>query len=156
MSKTILHKDAVLIRTAPVNLEMFVVINHKGQYCRNRDYNDTSWTDDIKKAKIYTKIGPARSTITWYSSNIPDMPMPMLGVLPIRECRIVDESVRVESAKITKERRELEYQIKRAQRDLEKAQSNLGTAHSNAISSAKKAQDRLADLALKMEALKRK
>lgn len=155
MSKPIIHKDAVIISALPIDLEMFTVINNKGQYFRAKGYGGggETWVDDIKKAKIYGKVGPARSLVTWFANHHPKYPTPKIGVLLATQCIIVDESVRVNNAKVSKEKKELQAAISLAKRELQSAENKLKSAHKNADDAAKAAAEKLNALQTKMNNL---
>ena len=48
-----------------MNLELYVVRNKEGKYFRTKGYSGygDTWVDDIQKAKVYPKIGQARSRL---------------------------------------------------------------------------------------------
>lgn len=158
MPKNLLDKDAVILKTIPIELEMYVVINDKGQFFRAKGYSGggNTWVDDIKKAKIYGKIGPARSTVTWFANAWPQFPPAKIGVLCINECKIVDESMRVEKAKIKKEKAETQQALARAKRELEDAQAKVISAQRNAEAIANKAAETYGALEDKMKKLNQK
>lgn len=67
-------------------LEFFVVRSSSGQFFRSKgqNYSRSSWVDDIKDAKVYTKIGPAKAQATWWTHNFPDFGVPDVVVLEAR------------------------------------------------------------------------
>lgn len=67
-------------------LEFFVVRSSSGQFFRSKgqNYSRSSWVDDIKDAKVYTKIGPAKAQATWWTRNFPDFGVPDVVVLEAR------------------------------------------------------------------------
>lgn len=148
MPKNVLDKDAIILQVIPIALEMYVVINDNGQFFHAVGYGGygMTWVDDIKDAKIYGKLGPARSRVTWFSSNYPKFSTPKIGVLSITECKIVDETVRVHRSIVAKKKAEVNRQLFDAQQNFERAQAEVASAQRNAESAASKAAAELAIL----------
>lgn len=75
-------------------LSLYAVRNKKGQYFKNIGYggHGKSWVDSLDKARIYTKIGQARSRVTWWAENFPDYGAPELIELVIEKINVVDDS----------------------------------------------------------------
>ena len=67
-------------------LEFFVVRSSSGQFFRSKgqSYSRSSWVADIRDAKVYTKIGPAKAQATWWTKNFPDFGVPDVVVLEAR------------------------------------------------------------------------
>lgn len=117
-----------------INLEFFAVRNSSGQYFHNVGYGGygKSWVDDLSKAKIYTKIGQARSRVTWFSRNHPEYPMPVIIKIIANRAVVLDETERVKKAILSKQRTEIRREeesakqsIKYAEEDLKRAQEKL-------------------------------
>ena len=152
MPKSLLDKDAEIVEVKPIQMEMYVVINHKGQYFRAKGYGGggQSWVDDIGKAKIYGRIGPARSTVTFFSNDL-KYPKPMIGVLGINTCTIVDESARVEKVKNAKESKILKRALAVAEKELASAMAKVNSAQRNAEAAASKAAEKVGDIQRKLK-----
>lgn len=80
-------------------LEVYVVRNSEGQWLRSKGYGGSgkTWVDDLQQARLYTKIGPARGRVTWFTKNYPDYPMPDLVKLTVTQMEVItSEKERVE------------------------------------------------------------
>jgi len=112
----------------------YAVRNSDGQYFRAKGYGGggASWVDTIEKAKIYPKIGTARSRVTWFANNHPSYPTPVIVKLVVTRTEVIDEKERVAKAKENKKKRmhqrevrQKQFALESAQRDLERAQERL-------------------------------
>jgi hypothetical protein len=128
-------------------LALFAVQNNQGQWFRAKGFggHGNTWVDDFQKAKVYPKIGQARSRITFFATNYPTYPAPKLVKLVISEVMVIDETDRVEKAKKKRVNREArqelrrkQYSLKLAQDDLERAQKRLQEASTAASHSVLK------------------
>ena len=88
-------------------LELYVVRNKEGKYLRSKGYGGygPSWVDELQKAKIYPRIGPARSQVTFWTNNYPGFGTPEIVVLTVTASQVLNEEERVKKA-ITKAKRE--------------------------------------------------
>ncbi len=59
-------------------LTFYVVRSKDGKYLRSKGYGGygQSWVDDIKKAKVWNKIGPANAQVTWWARSYPEYGIP--------------------------------------------------------------------------------
>lgn len=101
------------------DLELYVVRNQDGKFFRAKGINGSgeSWVDDLKRARIYAKIGPARSCVTFFSKSKSYDP-PAILKLTIVGAEIVNDSkhrrkVKVREANFKKQQeiREIESRI---------------------------------------------
>lgn len=127
----------VIDMSTPIDFAVYAVANADGQYFRAKGYGGegATWVDDIVKAKIYPRIGQARSRITYFANHFPSYPVPHLVKLKITELEILDEDERVEKAKLKKikekemkEIRRKQWAVDQAKRDLANAQQRLNQA----------------------------
>jgi hypothetical protein len=118
-------------------LELYAVRNQEGQWFRRKGYGGygKTWVDDFKLARIYSKIGPARAIVSFFTNRWPEYGVPDLVVLKINEVVVLDESARVSQVKEKKkkeeERREIrqkEWELERATKALEEAQARFAIA----------------------------
>ena len=119
------------------DLVVYVVRSSTGKFFRAKGYAGyagygSTWVDDINSAKIYGKIGPARSRVTWFTNNYPNYPIPDLIKLTVSNIEVIDESARVNKAIADKQKREAlreerdaKEQISIAERELQKAKLKL-------------------------------
>jgi hypothetical protein len=114
-------------------IELYAVRNSQGQWFRAKGYGGygESWTDTFARARVYSKIGPARATISFFA-NSNKYPSPDLVRLCVTKVEVIDESERVEKVKLAKRKREAlqkkwdsEQQLKRAQQALDKAKADI-------------------------------
>lgn len=113
-----------------INLTLYAVRNKEGKWFRSKGMNGygESWVEDINKAKIYPKIGQARSRVTYWSNAFPKYGIPDLVKINATSFEIVEETTRVNKAKERKEKQEKERALRQKQRDLEYAQRQLKEA----------------------------
>jgi len=111
-------------------LELYAVRNQDGQWFRRRGYGGygESWTDDIRKATIYQKIGQARSRVTFWATNYPDYGVPQLVKFTVSGAVVLDEEERVKKADEKKKIAKARHEARWAKAQLEQAQQQLQTA----------------------------
>jgi len=110
-------------------LELYVVVNNKGQFFRAKGYGGggQNWVDDIRKAKIYGKLGPARSTVTYFSQD-PKYPVPIIAKLKVDGYEVLDEKERVKKVLDKKKKEKEEREVRQAQSNLKSAEAALKRA----------------------------
>lgn len=91
------------------DLEFFAVRNQDGLWFRNKGYNGTgaNWVDSLKKARVYSRIGPAKGVITWYVNHSPELPALQLFKFTVSATEIVDLNLKAVKT------REIKNEIKR-------------------------------------------
>lgn len=104
---------------------LYAIKNESGQWFRKGRYG---FVDDFSKARIYTKIGQARSIVTRYSGQVPCH----LVKLVISEQVDVYERDRIEKIKqkellrrLNWDKKQKEQQLESAKRDFERAKEQL-------------------------------
>lgn len=119
------------------NLKLYAVRNSEGQWFHRKGYGGygNTWVEKFSQARIYTRIGHARAIVSFFANNYKGYPPPELVCLHVGEIEVIDETERVEKAKRKKEaeeeRREIairEYNLQKAQQDLEDAKRRLAAA----------------------------
>lgn len=109
-------------------LKLYAIQNKSGQWFRSKgiDGYGKSWVDDLEKAKIYTKIGPARSQVTFWANNFPEYGIPKLIELQVSNLIDLHEEERVNKAiqkikktEIEREKRHQKYLKEQAQRKID-------------------------------------
>ncbi len=117
-----------------MNLKLYIVVNQEGKYFRAKGMNGhgDSWIDDIQRARIYTKLGPARSVVSFFASKYPTFGIPNIHELNIASTTVLDETKRVEKIVKNKIKAEekyaklrLEHELRYAEQVAEKALENL-------------------------------
>lgn len=133
------------ITEIPVSLKepllLYVIRNSSGQFYRAKGYNSSyksCWVDDINQAKSYSKIGPARSIVTFFTKNYSGFPQPDLIKLIVREAVIMDETDRVKTtidkmkrAEAARKIKNAEYNKRLAEERIQKAKKDLEAAEKN-------------------------
>lgn len=102
------------------SLELYVVTNQNGQFFRAKGYGGIgdSWVDDIKKAKVYTRLGQARSRVTWFAKNYSSYGIPKIIKLIVTNTEEINEENRVKKSidnkikqDLIREKKNKEYRI---------------------------------------------
>lgn len=113
-----------------VDLKLYIVRNSEGKYFRSKGYGGygETWVDDINKAKIYGKIGQARSRVSWFYNNYPEYGVAEILELSNFTATTIKEEDRVLKQKRKKETAKLNRNKLAAQRKVELAQQQLKEA----------------------------
>jgi len=114
------------------SIEIYVIQDDKGYYFPAKNYKGHNWTDDIKFARIYTKLPPARTIVTQTSKQYPDKPIPVILKMAAFVTEVMNETERVKEAKekIINEKQMQEvnnakWKLKQAEKDLQKAEEQM-------------------------------
>lgn len=122
---------------------VYVVRNSEGKFFRAKGfggYGDT-WVADIIQAKIYGKITPARSRVSFFSLHYPQYPRPVILrlKLSLETAEVVDETERIQKVINRRDNKRKSNEIywakkklKQAQEDFDKAQQRLQQETANA------------------------
>lgn len=104
------------------DIEFYAVQNAAGQYYRAKGLGGTGdrWVSELKRARIYSRIGPARSQVTHFSRD-PKYPPPKLIRLIVSKLEVVDETERIKKSKATRERRTAKWEADRMEWELANA-----------------------------------
>ena len=81
-------------------LTFYIVKSKDGKYFRSKGYSGygQSWVEDVKSAKVYQKIGPARAQVTFWAMEYPLYGIPDIVELTVTGTNVLDESDRVNKA----------------------------------------------------------
>ena len=114
-------------------MELYIVRNPSGQFFAGG--SEDPWTDEMKDARIYQRLGPARSQVSWWANRYPEMGIPDILKLNVDSYTVLDETARVikqREAKNIKEAKQKErrdaFRLQTAQRNYEKAKAALEEA----------------------------
>jgi hypothetical protein len=119
-------------------LIQYAVINENNEFYVNWGYRASApnWTSDINNAKLYKSPGGARNLITSYGKQLPGKILPNLAVISSSGVLVVDETLRVEKAKMRQQKIEderelcqIKDQIKRAKENEQRAKEDLKKAN---------------------------
>lgn len=117
-----------------MNLKVYIVVNQEGKFFRAKGMNGRgdSWVEDINSARIYTKLNPARSVVTFFASKYPTFGIPQIHELSVSNVTVLDETKRVEKIlkkkaeeKAKQEKMVLNHRIEHAKFQIKKAQQEL-------------------------------
>lgn len=119
-----------------INLDIcvYLIKNQEGKYFRAKGYHGygESWVEDIKKARVNTKIGPARSVVTFFGKWKEEFGVANIIEFKLINGTILDETKRVSKAlnkikkeKIIQEKRHAEWKLNDAKESLICAQEKL-------------------------------
>lgn len=114
-------KKVNIIKEEVLDLNFYAVRSKDGKWLKaKKAYNSygssgggDSWTDDIAKAKIYSKPGPAKSQITFWATNYPTYGVPDLVMITTGKCVFLDQAERVAKAVVDKARAAKKKEISR-------------------------------------------
>ena len=114
---------------------LYIVRNQEGRYFHAVGYGggpNRSWTEDIEKARIYVKLGQARSRVSYFATRWPDFGVPDVVELRAEVVGVVDDAARVAKVKeraVTKEARrraaDAKQRMKQAEAELARAQAEI-------------------------------
>jgi hypothetical protein len=82
-------------------VKVYIVQSQDLKYYKSRgQYSDKSrWVDNMEDAKIYTKIGPARGTVTYFATTFPEYGTPRILVCDVIIDYVLHEVDRVKIRK---------------------------------------------------------
>ena len=115
-------------------LTLYAVRNREGKWFRAKGYGGygDTWTPDIGKAKLYSKIAQARGRVTFFATSWPEHGTPDLVEFTATESRVMPEAERVKKVAASKaelaaarEVRQRKEEIALAVRDKEAAERRL-------------------------------
>ena len=112
-----------------IKLNFYIIQNKEGKYFRAKGFGGygNTWVEDVKNARVYQKIGQARSRVSFFANTYPEYGVPDILELTVTGVTVLDETSRVEKAAKAKAKKEL----KRVERAIEHQRVNL--AHEQAI-----------------------
>lgn len=108
-----------------INIKVYMVRSQDGKWFRAKGLGGSgdSWVSDVKKARVYTKIGPARSCVTWWTNNYPEYGSPDVVEIPAEYGYILDEKTRIQKNIEKKEEQIRQSELKKQQKKLTDAQA---------------------------------
>ena len=107
------------------SLTLYVVRNAAGQFFRG--YGE-SWVDDINRAKIYPRIGSAKSVVTFWADNYPKFGIPDIVELRVTESVVLNQKERFSKVVTAKEKREAKKKEQSSKQKLLEAKKNYEKA----------------------------
>jgi hypothetical protein len=140
VKKNTVKSEEIKNEMAPVLISMnfplilYAVRNSQGRWFRRKGYQGggETWVEDVGKARIYTKIGPARACVSYFANSSDKYPPPDLVEFRVETATVLPESLRVKGQKDKKRLRELEnhkrheeWRLREAKKQLEEAQAEI-------------------------------
>lgn len=105
-------------------LTFYLVRNRDGEFFRAKGYHGSgaTWVKDATKARVYQKLSPARSLVTFFTQKWPEYGIPEIVVLTVTEISVLNETERVEKSIRNKELKEHQKKVARQKRELQSAE----------------------------------
>ena len=122
-----------VVHTEDSDIVFYAVKSQDGRWFRSKGYmgSGNSWVTDIMKAKFYTNPGPAKSQVTFWSKNYPEMGIPFLVRISLGKIEYIEQQDRVVKALEKQVKKEQQAQIVRIEREIERAKQKILRDHSN-------------------------
>ena len=88
-------------------VKIYAVQNKEGKFFRAKGYGGSgeSWTDDVKKARLYLKQAPASRTVSYFAEHWPEFGVPSLVEMSVGEIKILDQTAVFEKRQQVKKKR---------------------------------------------------
>jgi hypothetical protein len=111
-------------------LVLYAVRNHEGKFFRAKGYQGygETWVDDLKRARIYARPGPARAQVTFFATHYPSLGIPELVELHVGRVIAVQETERIQKNRQIKKVAERQREKKMAEESLRRAEENFKQA----------------------------
>ncbi|MCK9615828.1 MAG: hypothetical protein M0R48_10135 [Candidatus Omnitrophica bacterium] len=108
------------------SLKLYVVRNSAGKYFRNKGFggNGDVWVDDINRAKIYLRIGPAKSVVPFWAGHYPKYGIPDIIELKVTESVVLNQEVRFGKLVAANEKREAKKEEQNRKQKLSEAKKD--------------------------------
>lgn len=112
----------------------YAVRSKDGKFFRAKGFGGSgeSWVTDLTKARIYARLGPAKSIATFYAKNYSTFGVPVVVKLVVGSIEELDQTDRIKKVQEAEQKRvakaaveEQKRKIKQAEEDLKIAQERL-------------------------------
>lgn len=113
------------------SLEFYLVRNKEGKWFRAKGYGGSgdSWVDEVKRARVYGRIGPARAQVNFWATNYPKYGVPEIVKLTVSGFTVLDETDRVKKQIAKKKEAEKKADLEDKKRRLKEAEEELAEAN---------------------------
>ncbi len=112
-------------------MNVYIVRNQSGQFFRAKGYggHGESWVDDIAKARIYTKIGPAKATVTFFARQYPQFGTPQILAfeLDVTKATVMDMAESTSKRIAAKQQAKLKREKAQTRREQEYLQEQMNS-----------------------------
>ena len=114
----------------PILMTLYAVRNKEGKWFRAKGFGGcgASWVESLTKAKIYPKIGQARSRVSFFANNYPQFGIPEIVELYVTTSKVLDETKWVKKVQAQRIKKEEDYKKRMAEWKLEQAKIDLDRA----------------------------
>lgn len=101
-------------------IDLYAIRNQEGKWFRRKGYGGygETWVDDVKKARVYTRIGPARGVVSFFVNKWPMYGTPELVKFIVSGVEVIDEVARIESQKRKKAHAQATREVRKRQREM--------------------------------------
>lgn len=109
----------------------YIVRNKEGKFLRSKGYGGSGecWVDDLEKAKVWSRPGPAKAQVTWWLTHYPSYGLPEIVPLvatmgkPLPFAKASFRKMRKDLDALLKEKEEVLMVLSRLREDEQRAQS---------------------------------
>ncbi len=100
-------------KTEEIELTFYAVRSKDGKWFRTKGYQGSgnSWVEDIARARIYAKPGPAMTQVTFWAKNYPQYGVPDLVRIKIGSVEYLDQSDEVKERILKQKRKKIAVEI---------------------------------------------
>lgn len=124
-------------------MKLYVVQNQEGKFFRNKGYGGygETWREKLEDAKFYSKIGQAKSRVTFFYKTWPEYGCPKILEfdLGVAQAKVIDMEkltsksiLKIQEKELRRKLKHLNYQLenrlenkKRTEQEIEKIQQQL-------------------------------
>lgn len=107
------------------------LVQNNGQFFRAKGYGGSgdSWVDTMDKARIYTKIGPAKATVTFFARQYPQFGTPQILAfeLDVTKATVMDMTESTSKRIAAKQQAKLKREKAQTRREQEYLQEQMNS-----------------------------
>ena len=114
-------------------IAFYVVQNAEGKFFRRKGYGGSgeTWVESFGKARVWTNITGAKSTVTFFANHYPKYPPPKIIKLTVGDVEVIDETERLAAMKLKKQKQKETQKVREAKQKLNKAKEDFENAKAN-------------------------
>ena len=115
------------------SLKFYAVRSKDGKWLRRKGYGGSGdcWVDELSKARVYNKIGPARGQANWWFKNYKSFGCPDIVVFTVTATEVINDEDRIAKQIKVKEKKAKIAELQLAKRRLEDAENKVKEAQIN-------------------------
>lgn len=109
-------------------MNIYVVRSKDGEFFRAKGFGRSgeNWVESLDKARLYTKIGPAKGTVTYFAKNYPEYGTCDIleFTLDVSQAKVMDMSQttaksikKIKDRELAQEQRRVKYELERLEAD---------------------------------------